>query len=204
MVFHRRLLSARACQSPLKLALLQTNLVLSDKLRLVALLPSDSHYTTTCPNLSSSIGQHYRHSLFHIQKSLEPLRPEFNSSIGPPLNYDLRVRGDEVETDRSAATLRTASMRDFISSYLEKAKDNDNIGDEPSTVAFAMGTEGDDFTPFNTTVGREVAFGAHHAMHHLAMMKVIAEGSSGGLSKGDLGVDFGMAMSSRRHANEQK
>jgi hypothetical protein len=50
---------------------------------------------------------------------------------------------------------------------------------------------------FESTLGREVAFGAHHALHHLAMIRVIAEGPVGGL-RGRLPEGFGKAPATRQ------
>ena len=183
-------------RTPLQVALRQTNAILNDKLRLLAAIPNNTTYTKTDPTHGASIGQHFRHSTFHIEKSLEPLKTN-----SPILNYDLRVRGDEVETDKEFAAQKINALRVSLCDFIDSA--NPPNGDASITVAFAMAEEGTSDTPFLSTIAREVAFGAHHAMHHLATMKVIAE-NVGGIKKGALGPDFGLAMSSRRHNSQQK
>ena len=48
-------------------------------------------------------------------------------------------------------------------------------------------------------LGRELAFAAHHAIHHLALIKIIALGEVGGLQDTDLPLDFGRAPSTVNH-----
>jgi len=63
----------------------------------------------------------------------------------------------------------------------------------PMSVLFAMDNDSNNFTCFNSTVAREVAFAGHHALHHLAMMKIIANGYAL-----DLPDSFGKAPSTTR------
>ena len=46
-----------------------------------------------------------------------------------------------------------------------------------------------------STRSRELVFAAHHAIHHMAIIRIIALGTVGGLSIDDLPVDFGRAPS---------
>ena len=54
-----------------------------------------------------------------------------------------------------------------------------------------------------STIGRELGFAAHHALHHLAMVKVICIHTIG-LEDKELGLDFGKAPSTIRFDNKQR
>ena len=120
-----------------------------------------------------------------------------SSKQGGILNYDQRERGNPVETCREHALLEIITLDEKLESLSENAA----IVDRDVTVSFSMSSsseDGDGFTPFSSSLSRELAFASHHAMHHLAMMKVIAtlpleKGGVVGLGKVDFPSAFGKA-----------
>jgi len=171
-------------------ALLTTSTVLNDKITLITTL-SHTDYTTTCPIVKASVGQHCRHSLHHINLALSPL---LGVSSGT-LDYDERVRGDLIETSRDYAISSIKKIRDRINDASQTADGSSKV-----SVTFALSPSGTDFVPFESTLEREVAFAAHHALHHMAMMKLTAEGT---LRK-TVPEGFGLAPGTRRYMESQK
>lgn len=112
-----------------------------------------------------TIGKHFRHVVDHFAATLAPLRPGVES--GTPIEYDRRERNVPMETCRRTAVEEIRGvMRD-----LERA--TESASGSHVTVRLMLtadGTEGD----FRSTLGREIAFASHHAVHHHAMIQVIA------------------------------
>ena len=115
---------------------------------------------------AGTIGKHMRHILDHFAAVL--LSPGLDSVLtGAPIDYDQRNRNTPDETMRSAAIGRIhACCRELGS--LGAGSD-----DRPVTVRMMMAADGTNAT-MKTTLGRELAFAAHHAQHHLAMIAAIA------------------------------
>lgn len=110
----------------------------------------------------ATIGKHVRHALDHYAALLE--RP---AGTPRPVAYDHRVRGGEVETDPAAARRRAAELR----ASLERL-DHRRLAAEVRLDVVVSPDEPE--VPLRSTLGRELAFVAHHATHHLAMIKSLA------------------------------
>jgi hypothetical protein len=143
---------------------------------------SDDVYTRKVPvAFNASIGGHYRHCLDHFQSLL---------TVAPcgDLNYDHRERGTAVETDRFAALNATRALREGYSRL------------DPSTVSRALAVtcktsyaaSGSQVSP--STVGREIMYCVAHAVHHYALIGVMA-----GLMGIRLPNGFGVAPSTVKH-----
>jgi hypothetical protein len=107
------------------------------------------------------------------------------------LNYDHRERGTLVENDRFAALNATCELRaayeklnpDFLSRHL-------NV-----TCKTSYSTSGSQVSP--STVGREVMYAVAHAVHHYALIGVMA-----GIMDVKLPAGFGVAPSTLKHQAE--
>lgn len=122
----------------------------------------DETFTTKVPLADhSTIGAHYRHTLEHIRSLLDGLE-------SVEIDYDARKRDPLIESNRDVALLET---RELVarSSSLEKLDLEDPIkarckvsyADEDSMVA-------------DSTVGREAMFCISHAIHHYALIAIMA------------------------------
>lgn len=121
----------------------------------------DRLYASPCPAASGgSIGQHLRHALDHYAALL--VRP------GGVIDYDHRERGVAMETCRATAE---AAMDDLRAALTVVRSDE---LDKPATVRVMVSRDGRT-VDLATTLGRELAFATHHALHHHAMMRFIAE-----------------------------
>jgi len=201
-------------------------------------------FTKICPIVGASIGQHYRHSMDHIElaalvaasASYSVGTPTRSASIAAKVNedkeavnnfpvpvtlhYDKRVRGGTLETD---VDLTRARIQSVWRTLQEIQDDNDrldrcNLGEElnvkencsgdfllcqPIKTSFLLsadGTNGTTDTEMVSTIGRELGFVVHHAIHHMAMVKIIAMKTLS-LAAKDLPPDFGRAPSTTQYDN---
>jgi len=69
--------------------------------------------------------------------------------------------------------------------------ENNNDVDDDDETAKMMG--------LTSTIGRELGFAAHHSIHHMALIKIIATQSAGLSADHDLPADFGRAPSTVQH-----
>ena len=133
---------------------------------------------------NASIGGHYRHCLDHFRTLLD-------AAAAGDLNYDHRERGTLVENDRFAALNATRELRaayeklnpDFLARHLSV------------TCKTSYATGGSQAAP--STVGREVMYAVAHAVHHYALIGVMA-----GIMDVKLPLGFGVAPSTLKHQKE--
>lgn len=122
---------------------------------------SDEVYASTSSRITgSSIGQHVRHNLDHYAAIADGQGSE-------PIAYDHRDRGVDVEHDRSAAIAKIDDLVDRIGAMGDRCNSE-------ATIRVMVSGDGLE-TDLHTTIGRELAFATHHAIHHHAMIKSIAE-----------------------------
>jgi hypothetical protein len=136
-------------------------------------------YRRPCPLLSNStIGQHVRHLLDHFTAALDPAEPGL-------IDYDHRERDTPVERDPQAARSTILNLVRRLGPTPDPAR--------PVRVRVMLNARGDEAI-LDSSLGRELAFAAHHAIHHHAMISAIA--ASMGLVTPDA---FGKAPSTRNH-----
>lgn len=164
-----------------------------------------------CNIVQASIGQHYRHSLDHSEFAIlvasTHLGYSGNFEIADvvALRYDQRVRGGTLEKDVVEARKRIVSMIDVLDEMKSNYEANPNLGNitkQSVNAAFMLsgGDCEDGEMELQSTIGRELGFVAHHAIHHNAMVRVIAVNSIG-LEEHELPEDFGKAPSTIRFEN---
>lgn len=139
---------------------------------------SDEIYTRKLPMaFNASIGGHYRHGLDHFRNLLD-------SASGANLNYDNRERETPVEQDRLAALRATRELRDdyerFDPTLLERGL--------AVTCKTSYATADSQTSP--STVGREIMYCVAHAVHHYALIGIMA-----GMMGINLPAGFGIAPS---------
>ena len=146
---------------------------------------SDETYTRKVPvAFNASIGGHYRHCLDHFRTLLD-------SAAAGDLNYDHRERGTLVENDRFAALNATRELREgydkLDSIYLARPL--------AVTCKTSYSTSGSQVSP--STIGREIMYSVAHAVHHYALIGVMA-----GIVGLQLPPGFGIAPSTLKHQAE--
>ena len=175
--------------------------LLSQKLGLMdALVSKHGHtqalnlYKSTCPLVGATIGQHVRHSMDHME--LAVLVASFPSVEIPQLHYDLRVRGRTLEHDMEEAQKRIVNLSDILNEVSESTSLEEH---QPVQANFMLSGDGVEFG-LPSTIQRELGFCAHHAIHHMAMIRLIAVHHAG---LDNLAADFGRAPSTVHHDQEE-
>lgn len=175
-------------------------------------------YAETCPVVLASIGQHVRHSLDHVENAVNAASDADAVGVGDDssyvvdIHYDLRKRGDVDERDIDAATER---IRRIDAAFEKMEMGMQATGNEDSmmildrkNVNACFMLSGDDDCEFQlpSSVARELGFAAHHAIHHMALIRVMATCDNGiiGLSPQDLPGDFGRAPSTLNFDHSQQ
>ncbi|KAG7373595.1 hypothetical protein IV203_034319 [Nitzschia inconspicua] len=194
-------------------ALYRANLgILNQKLDLIQILRDEfgddaakDCYQQPCRIVGASIGQHVRHSMDHIElatkMAIQCTKAGCNdggrgdSSINQrQIHYDLRQRGGSDEYDINDAEARIRQVQHLIQHEAVRP-DDDDYSFKPHAISayFMLSGDGDEFR-LPSTIYRELGFAAHHAIHHMAMVKVIAQ-ETFQLSPERLPLNFGKAPS---------
>lgn len=106
-------------------------------------------------------GKHVRHTLDHFSAVL-------TGTLGATIDYDHRERDVPMESNRGAALAAITVIRAEIT----------RLGEDElarSVRVRVMIGEGGEEADVASTLARELAFAAHHAVHHHAMLKAIAQ-----------------------------
>lgn len=148
---------------------------------------SDETYTRQLPvAFNASVGGHYRHCLDHFRSLLE-------AAEAGDLNYDQRERGTLIEKDRFAALNATRELR---AGYVALET---SLLARPLAVTCktSYATGGSQVSP--STVGREIMYAVAHAVHHYALIGIMA-----GLMGVPLPAGFGVAPSTIKHLEQSR
>ncbi|MEI6078259.1 MAG: DinB family protein [Verrucomicrobiota bacterium] len=130
---------------------------------------------------NASLGGHYRHCLDHFATLLA-------AAVAGDLNYDHRERGTLVENDRFAALNETRRLRaGFAELHPALLARPLNV-----TCKTCYATSGSQVSP--STVGREVMYAVAHAVHHYALIGIMA-----GIMGVKLPAGFGVAPSTLKY-----
>jgi hypothetical protein len=145
-------------------------------------------YKATCPIVQASIGQHVRHSMDHLERAAHAATNAEEREI----HYDVRDRGGADEYDMDAAASRILR----IEAQLEGVASTPTYicVSHPIRACFMLSGDSESEYHLPSTIARELGFAAHHAIHHLAMVRIIATNTAG-LSDLELPQDFGRAPS---------
>jgi hypothetical protein len=174
--------SARAAKVPAAPPVAAAAIALLDQCAGFVRLTTGTAYTGESRVLKGgTIGKHIRHSLDHFRAALD------GASHGVPVEYDRRERNVPMESDPVAALSAIAALRGRLSSL-----GNDSLT-TPLRVRVMLSGDGAE-AELGSTLGRELAFAAHHAVHHHAMLGAIA--AEFGIQTG---AEFGKAPSTLTH-----
>ena len=218
--------------------LCQVNLgILRQKLSLIEVLKdkfglenAKELYKKPCPLVGgASVGQHIRHSVDHIEKIVNVLQSQSDNDI-VVVRYDIRTRGGTDEHDIGEAQKRIETIMNVLQQHVggKDESSSSSLSSQYQQHAQQMmkscfmlsGSESQEYE-LDTTIGRELGFVVHHAIHHLALVKVIvtqptisnADDYDGmdprcngiiGLSTTDLPLDFGTAPSTINYNNDHQ
>ena len=164
---------SREVTGPLKSLLEQLKLLLTE-------LP-DSLYCKSITALSgASIGEHTRHVIEFFTEL------DRNYEAGE-VNYDLRKRDRQIETDRGHAI---AALKNIF--------DNVDKKNKPLWLATNFSSDGQSAHLVATNYERELIYNMEHIVHHMALMRI------GVMTVSDIILPemFGVAVSTQRHRNQ--
>lgn len=134
---------------------------------------------------TSSLGAHYRHVLEHFVCLLEGLETG-------QINYDQRRRNREIENSSREALFTTEELirkfRDLPANELERE----------CSVVYSVGYGDSAALAVDSNVAREVMFCVGHAIHHYAILKLVAASMAM-----QLPYEFGVAPSTLKHLEAQ-
>lgn len=140
-------------------------------------IPDDCYARESRTIKGGTIGKHVRHTVDHFAAPLGCLDRD------EPVDYDHRAREVPMETSPDVArqTIRTLLARLHAI--------DDRAAGRPIQIRVMLAGDGTEAL-LDTSLGRELHFAFHHAVHHYAMLKAIA---------GEFGVtappEFGVAPS---------
>lgn len=152
-------------------------------------LPNAAYATDSAVIRGGSIGKHLRHTLDHFHAALGPVSTPL-ADDADTIDYDRRERHVAMESQPDAADAAIAQLRHALA--LARARSLD----APVRVRVMLDAAGTN-AELTSTLGRELAFATHHAVHHQAMMKAIA--AEFGVA---LAHDFGKAPSTLRFESQ--
>ncbi len=133
----------------------------------------------------ASLGAHYRHVLDHFLCLLEGLETG-------QIDYDQRRRSPEIENSTAEALFVT---EDLIRKFRELPAD---VLQRDCTVIYSVGYGESDAQAVSSNVAREAMFCVGHAIHHYAILKLLAAGMAVTLP-----YEFGVAPSTLKHLEAQ-
>jgi hypothetical protein len=93
------------------------------------------------------------------------------------------------------ATRRVVNLSDILKELSNNDASSSEGLTQPVQAHFMLSGDGNEFA-LPSTIQRELGFCAHHAIHHMAMIRLIAENHIG---LKDLPADFGRAPSTVHH-----
>ena len=177
--------------------------LLSQKVALMDLLVNNGgrdkalfQFQTSCKYCGgATMGQHYRHSLDHIELAAL-VASNANQlcalkKVGE-LHYDLRVRGGTLERDFDMSRQRILDVMGVFESMRDEA--GEELCSLPVNAHFNLSADSSAEIALPSTIGRELGFVLHHAIHHLAMVRIICVNTLC-IEEGELPSGFGRAPS---------
>ncbi len=155
--------------------------ILHQGLDLLARLSAEE-YTTKVPlAFHATIGGHYRHCLEHFKLLLDGTKVK-------SINYELRERNEFIENDISISRQMTMDLIGRLEDL------GDELLEQPVSVTCQTQYETTCLNTADSTIKREMMYGVAHAIHHYALIAVMAS-----YLKIDLPEDFGVAPSTLNH-----
>jgi len=138
----------------------------------------------------SSIGQHFRHIL-DMYRAVTPALSAAPSPA-PIIDYDVRRRGAAVETERKSAI---AELQDLKHALINRTAPLD-LQVEVKTEVCIDSTR---CASMRSTLARELAFISSHAVHHFALIQLLARLLGASVDK-----SVGLAPASASHQRAEQ
>ena len=147
-------------------------------------LPDEAYCRRLAAASGASIGGHYRHCLDHFVCLLEGM-------ASGALDYDKRRRDSQMEHCRMAALEATEEIRESLTIL------DVSILERPITVQCKIHYVADRSQQAKSTAARELMYVVAHAVHHFALIAVMAK-----VMDFPLPDNFGVAPSTLQHRSQ--
>ena len=134
---------------------------------LVKNLTDEQYQHVASPFVTSNIGQHFRH-LVDLFFSL------VNGSESGEIDYDFRRRGADIESSRFVAVSEMNSIKGWLTTLKENSVHLDEL-DKPVSLKSEVTLSQTSSVTFDSTMLRELVFTSSHAVHHYAIINIIAK-----------------------------
>jgi hypothetical protein len=162
-------------------------------------------FAQVCDIVKASMGQHIRHSMDHIELAANMAISMTDNNTSTALakreiHYDLRERGGLDESDMDRAEDRIRRVEQLLLEQVTKHQNERLVQpSEEVSAYFMLSGDGNEFQ-LPTTIRRELGFAAHHAIHHMAMIKIIVQETLR-LPTDMMPLEFGKAPSTINYDN---
>ncbi len=134
--------------------------VCDDCIQIIELLSTEQYQFLDDKN--SSIGSHFRHLIDFFQSLLK-----LAANDNPLINYDARQRDVRLTVDQHYARSKIQDIQKQIKALTDLNKTlqvHETLDADQAIV-----------TPLSSSLGRELLFVCSHAVHHLSLIKLLAE-----------------------------
>ncbi len=130
---------------------------------------SDTQYRFTDASYTqSSIGQHFRHIIDMFMVVSYPDDPSI-------IDYDARRRGADVETCRDIAIRELNVIKAYITAYLSDLDESVALLDQDVDIKTEVTIDETHSVVLRSNKLRELVFTSSHAVHHFALISMIAK-----------------------------
>ncbi len=130
---------------------------------------SDTQYRFTDSSYTqSSIGQHFRHIIDMFMAVSYPDDPSV-------IDYDVRRRGADVEVCRGTAIRELNAIKVYISAYLSDLDESVGLLDRDVDIKTEVTINETHSVVLRSNKLRELVFTSSHAVHHFALISMIAK-----------------------------
>lgn len=136
--------------------------------RIVNTLNDQQYCFNSSQYFNSSIGQHFRHIIDMFRSVTQPQEPGL-------IDYDVRRRGADIEKSRTLALQELGDIKIYLSTHL--ANLDQALGDlhQEIDLKTEVTIEETHSVILRSTLLRELVFIGSHAVHHYALISMIAK-----------------------------
>lgn len=149
-------------------------------------IDNDIYRQHSRPLFDSSIGEHLRHILDIYQALIRNKQDDI-------IDYDIRLRGIPLETDRQDAMTTLTIVRE----WLMQLTPHDMSRSVSISTEVAISEQHSAL--FQTSFGRELFFASNHTIHHLALMVTLAK-----VLGCQVNNDYGVAPATATYIRQQE
>ncbi len=140
---------------------------LDQGIELVENLTDEQYQYVASPYVSSNIGQHFRH-LVDMFFSI------VNGSESGEIDYDFRRRGASIESSRLVAISEMKNIKNWLLNIQKNTQIVEGLN-QPISLKSEVTLNQTSSVTFESSLLRELVFTSSHAVHHYAIINIIAK-----------------------------